>query len=123
MDEAIMMLIGVVLFNVLVMSYAKLSERYNWDQKIPQGISALICFIILIASAFLSMFIYNQIEEALDKPSEITTVSSNVVYYTPKGKSYHLDRNCPTLQRSKNILSAPINKNPKDDACDVCAGG
>ncbi len=33
------------------------------------------------------------------------TPSSEVVYWTPKGKSYHTTKSCPTLSRSKTILS------------------
>lgn len=46
--------------------------------------------------------------------------SSAVVYWTPNGKSYHTTKNCPTLSRSKTILSGTINESGKNDLCDRC---
>lgn len=46
--------------------------------------------------------------------------SSAVVYWTPNGKSYHTTKNCPTLSRSKTILSGTINESGKNDPCDRC---
>lgn len=43
------------------------------------------------------------------------------VYWTASGKSYHFDRNCRTLARSKNVLEGPASSCPKTDPCDVCA--
>ena len=42
------------------------------------------------------------------------------VYWTPGGKSYHYDRNCYTLARSKTILEGPASNCPKTDPCNVC---
>lgn len=47
--------------------------------------------------------------------------SGKTVYWTSSGKSYHYNRNCPTLSRSKNILSGDASTCPKKDPCDVCA--
>lgn len=49
--------------------------------------------------------------------------SSQVVYWTPGGKSYHKSADCPTLSRSTTILSGNINECPKVDPCNVCIGG
>ena len=46
--------------------------------------------------------------------------NSEIVYWTPKGKSYHKDKNCRTLARSKTILSGTIAESGKTDPCDVC---
>lgn len=53
-------------------------------------------------------------QTASSKNSEIT------VYWTPNGKSYHYSKECPTLSRSKTILSGPLSECPKSDPCDVC---
>lgn len=45
---------------------------------------------------------------------------SRTVYWTSGGKSYHFDKNCRTLARSKNILEGPASSCPKTDPCDVC---
>lgn len=42
------------------------------------------------------------------------------VYWTPKGKSYHTTSGCPTLSRSKTILSGTISESGKYDPCDRC---
>jgi competence protein ComEC len=55
-----------------------------------------------------------------------STNSNKTVYFTPSGKSYHFDKNCSTLKRSKKILQGSlqeaINSGHKDP-CNVCAGG
>ena len=51
--------------------------------------------------------------------SEITN-NSEVVYWTPKGKSYHSSKDCPTLSRSKTILSGSQAESGKSDPCDRC---
>lgn len=51
------------------------------------------------------------------------TNNDRIVYYTPNGKSYHYDRNCPTLARSKTVLSDKLEnviKLGKSDPCDKC---
>jgi hypothetical protein len=42
------------------------------------------------------------------------------VYWVNGGKSYHYDKNCKTLARSKNIQEGPASSCPKTDPCDVC---
>lgn len=42
------------------------------------------------------------------------------VYWTSGGKSYHYDKNCRTLARSKNILEGVASSCPKTDPCNVC---
>ncbi|MGG7143444.1 DNA/RNA non-specific endonuclease [Clostridium nigeriense] len=46
--------------------------------------------------------------------------SSEIVYWTPGGKSYHTTKNCPTLSRSKTILEGTIQESGKYDPCDKC---
>lgn len=55
--------------------------------------------------------------------SDATTNNTNIseiVYWTPKGKSYHGRKNCPTLSRSKTILEGTIQESRKSDPCDKC---
>lgn len=52
--------------------------------------------------------------------------NSKIVYYTPTGKSYHYDKNCRTLSRSKTILSGTLGEvlsSSHNDPCNICAGG
>lgn len=46
--------------------------------------------------------------------------ANRTVYWTSGGKSYHYNKNCPTLSRSKNILSGDASTCPKNDPCDIC---
>lgn len=46
--------------------------------------------------------------------------SSEVVYWTPNGKSYHTTKSCSTLSRSKTILSGTQSESGKSDPCDKC---
>lgn len=52
--------------------------------------------------------------------------NSKIVYYTPSGKSYHFDKNCSTLRRSKTILTGTLGEalsSSHSDPCNICAGG
>jgi len=52
--------------------------------------------------------------------------NSKIIYYTPSGKSYHYDKNCRTLARSKIILSETLGQaltSSHNDPCNICAGG
>jgi competence protein ComEC len=47
-----------------------------------------------------------------------------IAYYVPNGKSYHFNKSCSTLARSKTILSGKLSDVialGKDDPCDKCA--
>lgn len=57
-----------------------------------------------------------------DTNSEIQSniTSSETVYWTPNGKSYHTTKNCSTLSRSKTILEGTIQESGKYDSCDRC---
>jgi hypothetical protein len=57
--------------------------------------------------------------------SSTTTINDlakgdRTVYWTSGGKSYHYDKNCKTLARSKNIEEGSASSCPKTDPCDVC---
>ncbi|WP_298836822.1 ComEC/Rec2 family competence protein [Clostridium sp.] len=52
--------------------------------------------------------------------------NSKIVYYTPSGKSYHYDKNCMSLSKSKTILSGTLGEalsSSHNDPCNICAGG
>lgn len=49
-----------------------------------------------------------------------STNNSGIVYWTPKGGSYHTRKSCPTLSRSKTILEGTIQESGKSDPCDKC---
>lgn len=50
-------------------------------------------------------------------------IAASTVYWTPGGKSYHNNRNCSTLKRSKTILEGNLTdalSAGKNDPCNVC---
>lgn len=65
----------------------------------------------------------NSSSKSSSKSASSTKDQSRVVYWTPNGKSYHYDRNCPTLSRSKTVLSGSLSEAiaaGKSDPCDKC---
>nr|WP_303244355.1 ComEC/Rec2 family competence protein [uncultured Cellulosilyticum sp.] len=48
------------------------------------------------------------------------TADTEIVYWTPKGKSYHKTDKCSALVKSKTILSGTISESGKIDPCDRC---
>lgn len=61
---------------------------------------------------------YNDGNEIINTQS--STNNSEIVYWTPNGKSYHTTKSCPTLSRSKTILEGTIQQSGKNDPCDKC---
>lgn len=47
--------------------------------------------------------------------------SGGTVYWTPSGSVYHTDPDCPTLSRSRTVLSGSISASGKPRACKVCS--
>lgn len=48
------------------------------------------------------------------------TDNENIVYWTPKGKSYHSTNKCSSLSRSKTILEGTLSQSKKKDPCNRC---
>ena len=46
--------------------------------------------------------------------------NSDTVYWTPGGEVYHSTARCPSLARSKTILSGSLSSCPKNRACKNC---
>lgn len=58
--------------------------------------------------------------------NEITGSLNRTAYWTPKGKSYHFSKSCPSLARSKTIRTGTLQdalNAGKKDPCNNCAGG
>ncbi len=49
-------------------------------------------------------------------------VNDKIVFWTSNGNQYHTTKECPTLSRSKNILSGSLSSCPKNEQCPTCAG-
>lgn len=63
-----------------------------------------------------SSIIEEQVAETIGNVED----SSETVYWTPNGKSYHGSKDCPALSRSKTILEGSIEDSGKYDPCDRC---
>ena len=64
-----------------------------------------------------------QTSKAKPVPQSSTGQDDRIVYYTPGGHSYHYDRNCSTLKRSKTVKSGKLKdviKLGKSDPCNIC---
>lgn len=62
----------------------------------------------------------SSVESKDDYTAQSSSDSSDIVYWTHSGKSYHKNKNCSTLSRSKTILEGSISESGKSDPCDVC---
>ena len=47
-------------------------------------------------------------------------VKKTKVYWTPGGKVYHLDKNCPGLSNVRRIMSGTKARSHKKRACKIC---
>ncbi len=58
---------------------------------------------------------------SMNNEEENKSDKDTVVYWTPNGKSYHLNKKCSALSKSKVINSGVLKDSPKTDPCDRCA--
>jgi hypothetical protein len=76
----------------------------------------LICCFILIGSSCSSQ----------KPPATNHITATTIVYWVPSGHVYHVDKDCPTLRRSKTIESgtpAQAKADGKSRLCEVCGDG
>ena len=59
-------------------------------------------------------------ESTLSQSAATHSSPIEIVYWTPKGKSYHASNACSALTKSKTILSGTLNESGKNDPCDRC---
>lgn len=59
-------------------------------------------------------------ESLNDEKANECESDEELVYWTPKGKTYHLKNSCRTLARSKIINSGTIYESGKDFQCEHC---
>lgn len=59
-------------------------------------------------------------ESTLSQSAATHSSAIEIVYWTPKGKSYHASNACSALAKSKTILSGTLNESGKNDPCDRC---
>lgn len=116
------LIVSVIAFFPIILFLLKDKELDKKTKKIVTAVAAaalVICSLFSIDFDPLSEEEYNQLTTELD---------GETVIWTTFGKSYHLDPNCRTLQRSKeeNIHRTDITtaiEAGRDDPCDFCALG
>jgi competence protein ComEC len=61
-------------------------------------------------------------QQKIENSTNLESVDNTgeTVYWTLNGKSYHTTSSCPTLSRSKTILSGTQSESGKIDPCDKC---
>lgn len=64
--------------------------------------------------------IIESIEDQLINEDESINEAEQLVYWTPRGKTYHSKTTCRTLVRSKVINSGTVNESGKDFKCEYC---
>lgn len=85
------------------------------------GLQRITAWVIHDSFANKNPEISEQTPETPEKTVTPACISPDtLVYVTPKGKSYHLNRNCSTLSRSKTILEKPFASCGKSDPCNRC---
>lgn len=62
----------------------------------------------------------NNINQEQVRNDSVSDNDSEMVYWTPNGKSYHSSKSCPSLKRSKKILHGTKAESGKFDPCDKC---
>lgn len=63
----------------------------------------------------------NDVKEAIENKEIVEKLNQEViVYWTPKGKTYHAKNTCRTLSRSKVIHSGTVYESGKDFKCEHC---
>ncbi|GKX66193.1 hypothetical protein [Inconstantimicrobium mannanitabidum] len=75
-------------------------------------------------SSFSSNTSSNSSGSSSSSQKDVTTYEpakgDRIVYWTPGGKSYHYNKNCRSLARSKTILEGAASTCPKTDPCNNC---
>ncbi|NME83338.1 hypothetical protein [Clostridium sp. SM-530-WT-3G] len=59
-------------------------------------------------------------KDHLEESEYIDKTSDKTVYWTPKGRTYHISRSCFALSRSKIIVEGTVEESEKNTLCDLC---
>lgn len=83
--------------------------------------------LLLVASAVAISRFTAKPEDMYSQPPQSFAYNENdVVYWVENGKSFHYDKNCYALAKSKNISKSTLwdaLEEGKTDPCNLCAGG
>ena len=101
-----------------------LLKNKDMDAKTKKLVS-VIAGVALVIAALLSIDFSPTSSEDLAAAQELAMeVNDGVAYWTPFGKSYHLDSNCHTLLNSSTVYTGTIEEAfaaNREDPCDFCA--
>lgn len=80
--------------------------------------------VTLFSFTGVGCFFYSQYKTITVQAQQsiVDALGNPTVYYTTKGKSFHLSRSCSTLSRSKNVYSGQLKDviSSKSDPCNIC---
>ena len=64
---------------------------------------------------------FSRLQEKLDRKSNKVVLKEEItVYWTENGKTYHTNKDCPSLKRCKNIISGTLEESKKESKCSNC---
>ncbi len=119
-------IVSVVAFFPLVILLLRNKELDGKTKKIVTIIAA--CALLIAGGASYDFDPVSQEEQEAMKAEALENMSGDgqTVYWTPFGKSYHLDPDCQALRNSATLVTGTIDEAfeaKRYDPCDFCAGG
>ena len=111
------LIVAVIAFMPLVIFLLKDKKLDPATRKIVTVVAAIALVLASLASIDWSPVSAEELDEAK------ATYGDGTVYWTTFGKSYHLDENCHTLNRSRTIYYGTIEEAfeaNRHDPCDFC---
>jgi len=111
------LIVAVIAFMPLIIFLLKDKKLDAKTRKIVSVVAAIALLVAGAASIDWSPVSQEELEEAK------ATFGEGTVFWTTFGKSYHLEDNCRTLYRSRNIYHGTIEEAfeaNRHDPCDVC---
>ena len=60
------------------------------------------------------------ISDSTDDMDHKDIINNKIVYWTPKGKTYHNSKSCFALSRSRVINEGTVEESEKSALCDLC---
>ena len=101
-----------------------LLKNKDMDAKTKKLVSIVAAVALVIASLLSVDFSPTSSEDLAAAQELATEVGDGSAYWTPFGKSYHLDPDCGTLLNSATIYSGTVEEAfdaKREDPCDFCA--
>jgi len=118
-------IVSVIAFVPMIVLLLKNKEL---DAKTKKIVSIIAAVALVIAGG--ASYDFNPVsqedQEAMRAEAMQNMDADGDVFWTPFGKSYHMDENCQSLQRSATLINGTLDEAfeaKRFDPCDFCAGG